>query len=64
MTELTYRPVKHRHVAFLKKAGKRHGFKAAYDALAIEYAVANEMLTTCVRNYRSISVVALHGRDA
>lgn len=43
MAELTYRPVKHRHTIFLKNAGKRPGFKAAYDALAVGYAAANEI---------------------
>lgn len=58
MTELTYRPVKHRHAAFLKKAGKRAGFKAAYDALAIEYAVASEMLAARARSGLTQEAVA------
>jgi DNA-binding XRE family transcriptional regulator len=49
MAEPRYKPVKHDHAAFLKKAGKRRGFKAAYDALAIEYAVVNEMLAARAR---------------
>lgn len=43
MAELTYQPIRHDHAAFLKKARKRRGFKAAYDALAVKYAVASEM---------------------
>jgi DNA-binding XRE family transcriptional regulator len=58
MAELPYRPVKHYHAAFLKKAGKRSGFKAAYDALAIEYAVANEMLTARARSGLTQEAVA------
>ena len=45
MAEPRYKPVKHDHSAFLKKAAKRRGFNSAYDALAVEYAVINEMLT-------------------
>jgi len=45
MAEIKYQPVPHNHEAFLKKAKKRRGFQAAYQALALEYAVANEMLT-------------------
>jgi DNA-binding XRE family transcriptional regulator len=43
MADIAYRrPAKHQHAAFLKKANKRAGFKAAYEALANEYAVAND----------------------
>src|SRR3989337_3553840 len=49
MAELKYQPVRHDHDAFLRKAGKRRGFKAAYEALAVEYAVANEMLAARAR---------------
>ena len=49
MAETKYRPVQHDHAVFLKKARKRKGFKAAYKALAVEYAVANEMLTARAR---------------
>ena len=44
MANLKYKPVRHDHAAFLRKAQKRRGFKAAYDALAVEYAIANQML--------------------
>ena len=49
MAEIKYRPVRHDHEAFLKKARKRRGFSVAYDALAAEYAVAREMLATRAR---------------
>jgi DNA-binding XRE family transcriptional regulator len=49
MAELKYRPVRHNHGAFLKKAKRRRGFAQAYDALAVEYAVANEMLAARTR---------------
>ena len=44
MAEIKYQPVPHDHKAFLDKAKKRRGFQVAYQALAVEYAVANEML--------------------
>ena len=49
MTDVAYRPVKHQHAAFLKKASKRTGFKAVYEALANESAVANELLKARTR---------------
>lgn len=58
MAELKYRPVKHDHEAFLRKARKRRGFKAAYDALAVEYAVASEMLAARSRAGLTQEVVA------
>jgi len=49
MANIGYKPVRHDHDAFLKKARKRRGFQAAYKALAVEYAVANEMLAARAR---------------
>ena len=49
MAEIKYQPVSHNHDVFLKKARKRRGFQAAYQALAVEYAVANEMLAARAR---------------
>jgi DNA-binding XRE family transcriptional regulator len=49
MAEIKYQPVPHDHDAFLKKARKRRGFQAAYQALAVEYAVASEMLAARAR---------------
>ena len=43
-TELKYHPVTHDHKAFLAKARTRKGFIEAYDALALEYLVAGQML--------------------
>jgi hypothetical protein len=45
MSELKYKPVRHNHDAFLKKAKKREGFCKAYEALETEYALANERLS-------------------
>ena len=45
MAELKYDPVKHDHKAFLDKASKRRGFRKAYDALEVEYALAHAMLS-------------------
>ena len=44
MAELKYKPVPHDHKAFLAKAGAREGFAQAYDALELEYKVADQML--------------------
>jgi DNA-binding XRE family transcriptional regulator len=44
MADTRYKPIRHDHDAFLRKAKSRRGFEAAYQALAIEYAVASEML--------------------
>ena len=44
MTEHKYSPIPHDHEAFLIQAGEREGFKQAYDALELEYGVANQML--------------------
>ena len=49
MAEIKYKPIRHDHDAFLKKARKRRGFRAAYQALAVEYAVASEMLAARAR---------------
>jgi DNA-binding XRE family transcriptional regulator len=49
MAEIKYKPIRHDHDAFLKKARRRQGFQAAYQALAVEYAVANEMLAARTR---------------
>jgi len=49
MAEIKYQRVPHDHEAFLKKARKRRGFQAAYEALAVEYAVAKEMLAARAR---------------
>lgn len=58
MAEIKYQPVPHDHKAFLKKARKRRGFEAAYRALAVEYAVANEMLAARTRAGLTQEVVA------
>ncbi|MCC6328810.1 MAG: helix-turn-helix transcriptional regulator [Acidobacteria bacterium] len=44
MDNLSYKPVKHDHDEFLKRAFKRKGFKEAYEASELEYQVAREML--------------------
>ncbi len=49
MTELKYEPVRHDHRAFLEKASKRRGFREAYGALEVEYALAREMLSARIR---------------
>ena len=44
MAELKYNPVPHDHKALLAKARGRKGFTEAYEALALEYQVAGQML--------------------
>ena len=44
MTDIKFKPVRHDHKAFVAKASKRKGFVEAYDALALEYQLANQML--------------------
>jgi hypothetical protein len=49
MAETKYKPVRHDHEAFLRKARKRRRFEAAYRALATEYAMAGAMLAARAR---------------
>ena len=49
MANLKYEPVTHDHKEFLEKAGKRKGFKKAYEELEEEYALAKEMLAARAR---------------
>ena len=44
MDELKFKPVRHSHKDFLAKAEAQEGFAEAYDALALEYKLANQML--------------------
>jgi DNA-binding XRE family transcriptional regulator len=44
MTDLKYQPVDHKHKEFLERATKREGFQEAYNALAVEYLIASQML--------------------
>ncbi|TDM06250.1 MAG: transcriptional regulator [Ideonella sp. MAG2] len=44
MAELNYKPVPHKHAEFIAKAKQREGFTQAYEDLALEYALASQML--------------------
>ena len=44
MANLKYKPVAHDHQAFMARASKRKGFTEAYEALEMEYQLANQML--------------------
>lgn len=44
MANLKYAPVVHDHQTFLARASKRKGFAEAYEALELEYQLANQML--------------------
>jgi DNA-binding XRE family transcriptional regulator len=58
MADLKYQPVTHDHNEFLKKGGKREGFKKAYEELEEEYALAKEMLAARARLGLSQEAVA------
>lgn len=49
MAKLEFKPVAHDHKAFLAKARSRKGFTEAYEELALEYEVANQMLKARAR---------------
>lgn len=49
MAELKYNPIHHDHEAFLKKARTRKGFVDAYEALDLEYQLADQMLKARAR---------------
>ena len=59
MPEMKYKPVQHDHKAFLEKASKRKGFREAYDALEVEYALAREMLSARSRAGLTQEAVAI-----
>jgi DNA-binding XRE family transcriptional regulator len=44
MAHLKLKPVAHDHQAFMARASKRKGFAKAYDALELEYQLADQML--------------------
>lgn len=58
MANLKYSPVRHDHVAFLAKARGRKGFSEAYDALELEYHVADQLLKARARAGLTQDVVA------
>ena len=58
MAELKFKPVRHSHKDFLAKAATRNGFVEAYDALALEYQVADQMLKARSRAGLTQDVVA------
>ena len=49
MPRTQYDPVRHDHKEFLERASKRKGFRQAYEALEVEYALAREMLSARTR---------------
>jgi len=44
MAESRYKPVRHDHKQFLGRARGRKGFSEVYDALELEYQVADQLL--------------------
>ena len=57
MPELKYKPVRHDHDAFLKKAKKRAGFRKAYEALETEYVLVNERLSAKTKTTNQKTVI-------
>jgi DNA-binding XRE family transcriptional regulator len=49
MTNLKYKPVAHDHKKFIARASKREGFTDAYEALELEYQLADQMLRARTR---------------
>jgi DNA-binding XRE family transcriptional regulator len=49
MPDLKFNPVAHDHKKFLANAQMRSGFSEAYDALELEYQLANQMLQARAR---------------
>lgn len=49
MAELKFKPLRHDHKKFLKRASARKGFAEAYEALALEYQLADQMLRARAR---------------
>ena len=60
MADLKVQPVVHDHKTFLAKARARKGFTEAYDALALEYQVASQMLKARSRAGMTQDAVAEH----
>lgn len=58
MADIKYAPVKHDHQAFLAKARARKGFTEAYDALELEYRVADQLLKARARSGLTQDAVA------
>ena len=49
MAELKYKPVRHNHKQFLDRARARKGFSEVYDALELEYQLADQLLKARAR---------------
>ena len=58
MADLKYKPVPHDHKAFVARARVRKGFSEAYNALALEYQVAGQMLKARSPNPRCCGIFA------
>jgi DNA-binding XRE family transcriptional regulator len=58
MDDLKYSPVRHDHEKFLKQAYRKKGFKEAYEALELEYQLADQMLRARSRAGLTQDVVA------
>lgn len=49
MPDLKYQPVRHNHADFLAKAQAKEGFDEAYEALALEYQLVDQLLKARTR---------------
>lgn len=58
MPESKYAPDRHDHAAFLMKAASKPSFQAAYDAIALEYSVVDQLLKARTRSGLTQDAVA------
>jgi DNA-binding XRE family transcriptional regulator len=58
MADIKYDPAPHDHEAFLIKAGKRRGFRKAYDNLEEEYLLVRELLSARAKSGLTQEAVA------
>ncbi len=49
MDKYDYRPVRHDHTGFLKRASEREGFREAYEAMEDQYELARKLLAARTR---------------
>ena len=64
MANHRYKPVAHDHKAFLAKAHKRPGFTEAFNALALEYQLVDQLLRARKRSGLTQEAVAQRMKTA
>lgn len=58
MADVKYKPVRHDPARFLARARQRPGFSEAHEAVALEYALDDQMLKACARAGHTQDAVA------